>query len=152
MKVRLIEIDGSNDIVEMHVAKNRATAAGLDLVKVAPRANPPVYRIMDHGKLKYEQGQRKRKKGTMIQTKEVKFSSRIEDADFKTKMNKIRRFLNKKHKVKCSLWYRGREIAHKELGIQVLDRVAEELGEDVKVEQRPSLQGRSLTMMLAPVS
>ncbi len=151
MKVRLIDIDGSNGIVEMHVAKNKATAVGLDLVPVAPKANPPVYKIMDQGKLKYEQSKRK-KKGKKVQTKEVKFSSRIESGDFETKMKQIRRFLDKKHKVKCTLWYRGREIAHKELGIKILDRVAEELGEDVKIDQLPSLQGRSLTMMLAPIT
>ncbi len=151
MKIRLIDIDGTNDIVEMHIAKNKATVAGLDLIPVAPKANPPVYKIMDHGKLKYDQGKRK-KKGRKVQTKEVKFSSRIEGGDFKTKMKQIRRFLDKKHKVKCTLWYRGREIAHKELGIKVLERVAEELGEEVKIEQLPSLLGRSLTMMLAPAT
>ena len=150
MKVRLIDIDDSNAIVEMHVAKNKATAAGLDLVPVAPKANPPVYKIMDHGKLKYEQGKRK-KKSRKVQTKEVKFSSRIESGDFETKMRQIRRFLDKKHKVKCTLFYRGREMAHKELGLKVLDRVAEELGEEVKIDQLPSLQGRSLTMLLAPL-
>lgn len=151
MKIRLIDVDGTNDIVEMHIAKNKATAAGLDLIPVSPNANPPVYKIMDHGKLKYEQGKRKKNKGKKVQTKEVKFSPRIERGDFETKIKQIRRFLDKKHKVKCTLWYRGREMAHKELGLKVLDRVAEELGEDVKIDQLPSLQGRSLTMLLAPL-
>ncbi len=131
----------------------RARAAELDLVEVAAQADPPVCRIMDYGKFRYEEAQRlkeSRKKTIQITTKEVKFRPKIGKGDFDTKVRHMLEFLEEGHKVKVSLQFRGREMAHPELGKKVLDEVLEQLGPIAKVDTSPRLDGRSMTMVLSP--
>ncbi len=153
-EVRLIGADGEQiGIMPLAEALNRAAEANLDLVEVAPQANPPVCRIMDYGKFKYLQSkktQEARKKQTVIQVKEVKFRPKIEDHDIAFKIKNIRRFLAQKDKTKISLIFRGREIAHPQIGIDLLNRVAAELEDIGTVEQAPKIEGRNLTMIIAP--
>lgn len=153
-EVRLIGPDGEQiGIMPLAEALARAQAVNLDLVEVAPQANPPVCRIMDYGKFKYLQSkkiQEARKKQTIIQVKEVKLRPKIEEHDFSFKIKNIRRFLSQKDKAKVSLIFRGREIAHPQIGIDLLNRVAEEVADIGVVEQPPKIEGRNLTMVLAP--
>jgi translation initiation factor IF-3 len=153
-EIRLIGADGEQvGIMPLAEALSRATEAHLDLVEVAPQANPPVCRIMDYGKFKYLQSkktQEARKKQTVIQVKEVKFRPKIEDHDVAFKIKNIRRFLAQKDKIKISLIFRGREIAHPQIGIDLLKRVAAELVDIGTVEQAPKIEGRNLTMIIAP--
>lgn len=153
-EVRLIGADGEQvGIMPLAEALSRAADANLDLVEVAPQANPPVCRIMDYGKFKYLQSkktQEARKKQTVIQVKEVKFRPKIEDHDIAFKVKNIRRFLAQKDKTKISLIFRGREIAHPQIGIDLLNRVAAELEDIGVVEQAPKIEGRNLTMIIAP--
>ena len=131
----------------------RARAAELDLVEVAAQADPPVCRIMDYGKFRYEEAQRlkeSRKKTIQITTKEVKFRPKIGKGDFDTKVRHMLEFLEEGHKVKVSLQFRGREMAHPELGKKVLDEVLEQLGPIARVDTEPRLDGRSMTMVLSP--
>lgn len=125
----------------------------LDLVEVAPLANPPVVRIMDYGKYKYEEAQRakeSRRKSTNVTVKEMKYRPKIGPGDFETKTRKVAEFLGEGHKVKLTIMFRGREVFHPELGMKILDRVAEEVAEVGKVEATPRLDGRNMTMVLAP--
>ena len=153
-EIRLIGADGEQvGIMPLAEALSRAVEAHLDLVEVAPQANPPVCRIMDYGKFKYLQSkktQEARKKQTVIQVKEVKFRPKIEDHDVAFKVKNIRRFLAQKDKIKISLIFRGREIAHPQIGIDLLKRVAAELEDIGTVEQAPKIEGRNLTMIIAP--
>jgi translation initiation factor IF-3 len=153
-EIRLIGADGEQvGIMPLNDALNRAAEANLDLVEVAPQANPPVCRIMDYGKFKYMQSkktQEARKKQTVIQVKEVKFRPKIEDHDVAFKVKNIRKFLAQKDKIKVSLVFRGREIAHPQIGIDLLKRVAAELEDIGSVEQAPKIEGRNLTMIIAP--
>jgi translation initiation factor IF-3 len=153
-EIRLIGADGEQvGIMPLAEALSRAVEAHLDLVEVAPQANPPVCRIMDYGKFKYLQSkktQEARKKQTVIQVKEVKFRPKIEDHDVAFKVKNIRRFLAQKDKTKISLIFRGREIAHPQIGIDLLNRVAAELEDIGTVEQAPKIEGRNLTMIIAP--
>ena len=125
----------------------------LDLVEVAPLANPPVCRIMDYGKFRYEESQRARearKKTAHITVKEVKFRPKIGKGDFDTKVRHVQEFLSDGHKVKVSLQFRGREMAHPELGSKILDDVIEQISHVGKVETQARLEGRSMTMVLVP--
>jgi translation initiation factor IF-3 len=153
-EVRLIGADGEQvGIMPLNEALNRAAEANLDLVEVAPQASPPVCRIMDYGKFKYMQSkktQEARKKQTVIQVKEVKFRPKIEDHDIAFKVKNIRKFLAQKDKTKVSLIFRGREIAHPQIGIDLLKRVAAEVEDIGTVEQAPKIEGRNLTMIIAP--
>jgi translation initiation factor IF-3 len=153
-EIRLIGADGEQvGIMPLAEALSRAAEAHLDLVEVAPQANPPVCRIMDYGKFKYLQSkktQEARKKQTVIQVKEVKFRPKIEDHDVAFKVKNIRRFLAQKDKIKVSLIFRGREIAHPQIGVDLLKRVAAELEDIGTVEQAPKIEGRNLTMIIAP--
>ena len=153
-EIRLIGADGEQvGIMPLAEALSRAAEAHLDLVEVAPQANPPVCRIMDYGKFKYLQSkktQEARKKQTVIQVKEVKFRPKIEDHDIAFKVKNIRRFLAQKDKIKVSLIFRGREIAHPQIGVDLLKRVAAELEDIGTVEQAPKIEGRNLTMIIAP--
>jgi translation initiation factor IF-3 len=130
-----------------------AETDGLDLVEVAPNARPPVVRIMDYGKFKYEQARKAReakKKQHQIQIKEVKFRPGIEAHDLDFKMRHARRFLEDGNKVKATMMFRGRQMAHPELGREVLTQVAEALEDVGKIESQPMLEGRNMTMILAP--
>lgn len=130
-----------------------AESQGLDLVEVAPNARPPVVRIMDYGKFKYEQARKARearRKQHHIQVKEVKFRPGIESHDFEFKVRHARRFLEEGNKVKATMMFRGRQMAHPELGREVLSRVAEVLEDVGRVESEPLMEGRNMTMVLAP--
>jgi translation initiation factor IF-3 len=130
-----------------------AKAMELDLVEVAPMANPPVCRIMDYGKFRYEEAQKakeSRRKASNVSIKEVKFRPKIGRGDFDTKVRKVEQFLEEGHKVKVTLQFRGREMAHPELGTKILDQVLEVVGDYVKVESQARLEGRNMSMVLAP--
>lgn len=126
---------------------------GLDLVEISPNADPPVAKILDYGKYKYEAQKKKneaKKKQKVIDVKEIKMRPGIEEHDYQVKMRSMRRFLGDGDKVKVTLRFRGREMAHQELGAKVLQRVREDLVEDIKVESFPRLEGRQMTMVVAP--
>jgi len=130
-----------------------AKKAGLDLVEVAPNADPPVCRIMDYGKFKYQaskKGQETKKKGRAVQLKEVRMRPRTEEHDLGFKVKNIRKFLEKRDRVKVTVLFRGREMAYMDQGIDLLKRVAEELEEIGTVEQTPTREGWRLTMVLVP--
>jgi translation initiation factor IF-3 len=152
--VRVIAPDGSQlGILDVDVALARAQEEGLDLVEVAPMARPPVVRIMDYGKFKFEQAKQARlakKKQHVILLKEVKYRPGIDDHDFDTKTRHARRFLDEGNKVKVTMMFRGRQVAHPELGKEVLDRVANELADIGKIETDAKLEGKNMTMILAP--
>ena len=127
----------------------------LDLVEVADKANPPVCRIMDYGKFKYEAAQRlkeSKKKASNVVVKEMKYRPKISGGDFDTKTRKVERFLQEGHKVKITIMFRGREVTHPELGRKILDQIAERVDEYAKVEAYPRLDGRNMTMILGPDS
>ncbi|MCL5735571.1 MAG: translation initiation factor IF-3 [Actinobacteria bacterium] len=153
-EVRLIGPDGEQvGIVDIREALNYADRLNLDLVEVAPMANPPVCKVMDYGKYRYEQEQKAkeaRKRQTTISIKEIKLRPKIDDHDFETKKGHVERFLRKGDKVKLTIMFRGRELVHPHLGERLLRRMAEDLGEISEVESQPSLDGRNMVMMLAP--
>lgn len=129
-----------------------AEEADLDLVEIAPTATPPVCKVIDYGKFKYTQAKKldeARKKQKQIQVKEIKFRPGTDEGDYQCKVRNIRRFINDGNKVKVSLRFRGREMAHQQLGLQLLERVKTDL-EEATVEQHPKLEGRQMVMMLAP--
>ena len=152
--VRVIGADGSQlGILEVDAALSMAAEQGLDLVEVAAAARPPVVRIMDYGKFKFEQAKQARlakKKQHVIHLKEVKYRPGIDDHDFDTKTRHARKFLEDGNKVKVTLMFRGRQIAHPELGRAVVERVSQELADLAKVESAPTMEGKSMTMILAP--
>jgi len=152
--LRVIAPDGSQlGILDLESALAQAEAQGLDLVEVAPTARPPVVRIMDYGKFKFEQAKMARqakKKQHVIHLKEVKYRPGIDDHDFDTKTRHARRFLEEGNKVKVTMMFRGRQVAHPELGKEVLDRVSDELSDIGKIEADARLEGKNMTMILAP--
>ncbi len=152
--LRVIAADGAQlGIMDVETALAAALEQGLDLVEVAPLARPPVVRIMDYGKFKFEQAKMARqakKKQHVIHLKEVKFRPGIEEHDFMTKTRHAREFLGEGNKVKVTLMFRGRQIAHPELGRVVVNRVAVELADIAKVETEPKFEGKFMTMILAP--
>jgi translation initiation factor IF-3 len=152
--VRVIGPDGAQlGIMDLEAAFAQADQHGLDLVEVAATARPPVVRIMDYGKFKFEQAKQARlakKRQHVIELKEVKYRPGIDDHDFDTKTRHARRFLEEKNKVKVTMMFRGRQIAHPELGQAVLDRIASELSDIAKIESAGRLEGKSMTMILAP--
>ncbi|MFA9445604.1 translation initiation factor IF-3 [Egicoccus sp. AB-alg6-2] len=154
-RVRLVDADGTQvGIVPLAQALRRAREQELDLVEVAPQADPPVCRIMDHGKNKYEQEQKEkeaRKRQNQISVKEIKMRPKISDNDYGTKSGHVRRFLNDGSKVRASIMFRGREMSHTELGLRLLDRLAEDMKELATVEASPKVDGRNMVMVLAPV-
>ena len=127
--------------------------SGLDLVEISPHADPPVCKILDYGKYKYEAQKRKneaRKKQKVIEVKEIKMRPNIDVHDYDVKMRSIQKFLGEGDKVKVTMRFRGREMAHQELGMKVLERVRNDLGEAAKVEQLPKMEGRQMIMVMAP--
>lgn len=154
-QVRLVGVDGKQiGVVPLEQALRLAEDEGLDLVEVAPNANPPVCRIMDYGKYKYAQKKKQqlaKKKQAQVQVKEVKFRPKIEEHDFQFKLKHIKRFLTEDHaRVKVMIWFRGREIIHKDLGRAILARVIEEVKDIAKVDKPPVMEGRTMTMFLVP--
>lgn len=134
-------------------AMRAAEESGLDLVEIQPNAEPPVCRLMDFGKFQYQLKQKRkdnRKKATQVQLKEVKFRPGTEEGDYQTKLRNLRRFLDHGDKAKITLWFRGREMAHQELGLKLLERVEADLSELAKVEQRPRMEGRRMSMVMSP--
>ena len=155
-EVRLIDEKGEQvGVVSRQEALSRAIEASLDLVEVAPQAKPPVCKIMDYTKFKYQKAVRERqarKKQTRIDIKEIKFRPATDVHDFDVKIRNIRRFLGEGDKVKCTLRFRGREMAHQSLGMALLLRVRDVLEDLAKVEQSPKMMGRQMTMVLAPIA
>lgn len=155
-EVRVIGSDGQQiGIKPLKEALKMARDVNLDLVNVSPNAKPPVCRIMDYGKFKYEQSKKEkeaRKKQKIINVKEVRMSPTIEEHDFNTKLRNVEKFLKKGDKVKLSIRFRGRAITHSELGQEVLERLAAEVKDICEVERKPKMEGRSMIMILAPKS
>ncbi len=152
--MRLIDADGQQvGIVSLEEAKEAAASAGLDLVEIVPNAEPPVCRIMDYGKFVFEQKKQKqaaKKKQKQVQVKEVKFRPHTDIGDYQIKLRNLRRFLENGDKAKVTMRFRGREHAHRELGLEVLQRVEKDLEDIAQVEQRPAMEGRQMVMVLAP--
>lgn len=153
-EIRLIGADGENvGVVTPARAMAMAEEAGLDLVEISPNAEPPVCKIMDFGKYKYETQKREaeaRKKQKVIEIKEIKFRPGTDTHDYDVKMRSVLKFLGEGDKVKVTLRFRGREMAHQELGLDLLNRVAADVGENGKVESMPKLEGRQMVMMIGP--
>ena len=153
-EVLLIDENGENKgEVAIQDAQRYAEEKQLDLVEISPNARPPVCRVMDYGKWKYEQNikaKEARRNRSQIVIKEIKYRPKIGKADYTTKTNHVRRFLEADDKVKVTIMFRGREMAHPELGRNILERVAVDVADLATVETRPSLEGRNMTMMLAP--
>jgi translation initiation factor IF-3 len=152
--VRLVDPDGLQlGIRPLPEALTLARQLDLDLVEVAPQANPPVCRIMDYGKFKFDAAQKakeSRRKTTSVGIKEMKYRPKIGIGDFDTKTRQVKRFLDEGHKVKVTIMFRGREVFHPELGKKILDRLAEQVDGMAKVEAEPRLDGRNMVMVLAP--
>lgn len=153
-EVHLIDKDGANrGTVTAAEALRLAQEAGLDLVEIAPNASPPVCKLMDFGKFKYQEQKKAaeaRKKQKVVEVKEIKFRPMIDDHDYDVKLRSMVRFFEEGDKVKVTLRFRGREMAHQELGMQLLNRVKEDAGKLAKVEQEPRMEGRQMVMVLAP--
>ena len=155
-EVRVIGREGQQlGIVPIRKALELAALEHLDLVEVAPNADPPVCKIMDYGKFKYQQNKRSqeaKKKQTVIQVKEVKIRPKTDEHDLQVKVRHIKRFIAQKDKAKVTILFRGREIAYSDQGFKVLERIKEELKEEILIEQQPKMEGRNLVMILAPKS
>ena len=153
-EIRLTGVDGTQiGIVRTSEALAMAEEAGVDLVEVAAKANPPVCRLMDYGKFRYQEQKHQQEikaKQKVIQVKEVKFRPATDENDYQTKLRALTRFLGDGNKAKVTLRYRGREMAHQDLGQDVLTRIREDLAEIAQVEQFPKLEGRQMIMVLAP--
>jgi translation initiation factor IF-3 len=154
MSIRLVDERGAmQGVVTLREALEKAVEAGLDLVEIAPTAVPPVCKILDFGKFKYEEQKKKneaRKKQKVIEIKEIKLRPTIDDNDYNIKMRAMLRFLEEGDKVKVTLRFRGRELAHQDLGMAVLVRVRDDLDPVAKVEQMPKMEGRQMVMVVAP--
>ncbi|TVV75811.1 translation initiation factor IF-3 [Sphingomonas solaris] len=153
-KVRVIDGDGENlGVMYTREAMEQAQEVGLDLVEVSPNADPPVAKFLDIGKFKYETQKKAnlaRKSQKTQEIKEIKMRPNIDDHDYDTKMKKVNEFIGEGDKVKVTLRFRGRELAHGQLGMQVLQRVQADIAEVAKVEQHPRMEGRQMLMVLAP--
>ncbi len=154
LKVRLIDERGEMiGVVSRNDALVKAGEAGLDLVEVAAAADPPVVKILDFGKFKYEEQKKKneaRKKQKIIEVKEIKLRPGIDDHDYDVKMRSMQKFIEDGDKVKVTMRFRGRELAHQEIGMNVLMRVRDDLDKLAKIEQHPRMEGRQMTMVLSP--
>lgn len=150
----MIDADGENrGVVSTEEALKIAERASLDLVEISPNAEPPVAKIMDYGRFKYQEQKKKneaKKKQKVSETKEIKMRPNIDTHDYQTKMKAVQRFLDGGDKVKFTIRFRGRELTHQELGMNVLKRAQEDLGESVKVESHAKMEGRQMVMIVAP--
>lgn len=153
-QVRLIDDQGEmQGIMSTRDALMRAFSVGLDLLEISPNAEPPVVKILDYGKFKYEQQKKKneaRKKQKVIEIKEVKVRPNIDENDYQVKMRAMKMFIDEGDKVKVTLRFRGREMAHQDLGVKVLERIRGDMDELAKVEQMPRLENRQMVMVLSP--
>jgi len=147
-------VDGGQvGVVTLEEAKKSATDAGFDLVEISPNASPPVCRVMDYGKYRYQDSKKKaaaKKKQKQMQIKEVKFRPGTDSGDYDVKLRNLRRFLEEGDKTKVTMRFRGREMAHQELGLELLQKVEQDLLEYGSVEQYPKLEGRQMIMVIAP--
>jgi len=154
-QVRLVDENGEMvGVVSLEEALKQAQKAGIDLIEVSPNAEPPVCKILDSGKYKYEAQKRKteaKKKQKVVQVKEIKMRPGIDQHDYDVKMRKVYKFLENGDKVKLTLRYRGREMAHQDLGMEVLNRVKADTKELAKVEHQPKMEGRQMIMILGPL-
>lgn len=152
--MRLISGDGEQlGVVNLKEAMSMAEEQDVDLVEISPTAKPPVCKLMDFGKYKYEQSKKRdeaKKKQKQVQIKEIKFRPGTDDGDYNIKMRKVREFLADGDKVKITLRFRGREMAHQQIGAQLLERVKADVAEEAQIESFPKLEGRQMVMMLAP--
>ena len=152
---RLIGVDGSQlGLFAIRDAQRVADEQGLDLVEIAPNAEPPVCKVMDYGKFKYQQAMKAkaaRKNQSKVEVKEMKFRPKIDVGDYETKKGHVLRFLKKGARVKITIMFRGREMAHPEQGLNVLERLAEDLKPYATVESKPKMEGRNMLMLLAPI-
>ena len=153
-EIRVIDSDGSQlGIMPARKAMELAEQKNLDLVKIAPQATPPVCKIIDYGKYRFEQSKREkeqRKNQRVVEIKEVRLSLNIDVHDFETKKNHAMRFISEGNKVKASIRFRGREMGHPELGLEIMKRFSEAMAEVANVERQPKLEGRTMMMFLAP--
>lgn len=153
-EVRLIGPDGAQiGVLDTRDAMRKAQEYGLDLVEISPNATPPVCRVMDYGKHKFELDKKKKdakKKQSVVKVKEVKFHANVEQHDYDTKMRHMRDFLEDNNRIKCTLWFRGRENTHTEIGVQLFERIIEDLKDLCFAEQPPKLAGKNLSMLLCP--
>ena len=153
-EVRLVGEDGDQiGVLSTDEARNLANESGLDLVEISPNADPPVCRLMDYGKFKYQDSKRKhaaKKKQKVITVKEIKFRPGTDIGDYNIKLGKLKKFLDSGDKVKLTMRFRGREMAHQELGMELLKRAEADLTELAVVEQYPKLEGRQMVMVMAP--
>jgi translation initiation factor IF-3 len=154
VQVRLIDQDGEmQGVMTAREAIQRAFAIGLDLLEISPNAEPPVVKILDFGKYKYEQQKKKneaRKKQKVIEIKEIKVRPNIDENDYQVKMRAMKSFIEEGDKVKVTLRFRGREMAHQEIGVRVLERIRSEMDPVTKVEQMPRMENRQMVMVLSP--
>ena len=152
---RLIDFEGNQmGVFSVREAQRIADEAGLDLVEIAPNAEPPVCRIMDYGKFKYDQAMKAkqaRKNQTKIEVKEMKFRPKIDIGDYTTKKKHVLRFLEAGNKVKITIMFRGREMAHPDLGLSILERLADDLKDVAVIENQPKMEGRNMHMLIAPL-
>ena len=152
---RLIDFDGNQmGVYPTHQAQQIADDMNLDLVEIAPNATPPVCRIMDYGKFKYDQAikaKQARKKQTRVDIKEMKFRPKIDVGDYNTKKKHVERFLDGGSKVKITIMFRGREMAHPEQGLSILERLADDLKDRAVIESQPKMEGRNMHMLIAPL-
>ncbi|MGA8259257.1 MAG: translation initiation factor IF-3 [Arenicellales bacterium] len=153
-QIRLIDLDGTQvGVVSLEEAKKSAQDAGYDLVEISPNAKPPVCRVMDYGKYRYQDSKKRaaaRKKQKQMQVKEVKFRPGTDSGDYGVKLRNLRRFLEEGDKTKVTMRFRGREMAHQELGLELLQQVEKDLEGYGTVEQYPKLEGRQMVMVIAP--
>ena len=153
-QVRLIDEEGEmQGVMTTREAMGRAFSVGLDLLEISPNAEPPVVKILDYGKFKYEQQKKKneaRKKQKIIEIKEVKVRPNIDENDYQVKLRAMRSFIEEGDKVKVTLRFRGREMAHQDLGVKVLERIRGDMDERTKVEQMPRMENRQMIMVLSP--
>ena len=153
-QVRLIDEEGEmQGVMTAREAMNRAFSVGLDLLEISPNAEPPVVKVLDYGKFKYEQQKKKNeacKRQKVIEIKEIKVRPNIDENDYQVKMRAMKSFIEEGDKVKVTLRFRGREMAHQEIGVRVLERIRTEMDPTSKVEQMPRLENRQMVMVLAP--
>lgn len=153
-QVRLIDQDGEmQGVMTAREAMHRAFAVGLDLVEISPNADPPVAKILDYGKFKYEQQKKKneaKKRQRVIEIKEIKVRPNIDENDYQVKMRAMKTFIDEGDKVKVTLRFRGREMAHQDIGMKVLERIRQEMDGLTKVEQMPRMENRQMVMVLTP--
>ncbi|MGH7158693.1 MAG: translation initiation factor IF-3 [Acetobacteraceae bacterium] len=153
-KVRLIDEAGEmQGVVNLREALIRAVGVGLDLLEISPNADPPVVKILDFGKFKYDQQKKKteaRKKQKVIEIKEIKVRPNIDENDYQVKLRAMHLFIGEGDKVKVTLRFRGREMAHQEIGVKVLERIRSDMETDTKVEQMPRMENRQMVMVLSP--